>query len=95
MRPAAIATQPRRHRRYQEFTVGFGIGLAETAESTGAALLHPDRLRGNGYGVLGLVQSMGALTSALLVGFRWTAFTPTLAFGTPPRGCLPQPSQRS
>lgn len=54
---------------------------AETAESTVVALMLPDHLRGNGYGVLGLVQSMGALAAPLILGSRWVAFTPTLAFG--------------
>ncbi|RYV50109.1 MFS transporter [Pengzhenrongella frigida] len=60
---------------------GVGIGLAETAESTVVALMLPDRLRGNGFGVLGLVQSMGALAASLVVGFLWTVASPTLAFG--------------
>ena len=60
---------------------GMGIGFAETAESTVVALMLPDHLRGNGYGVLGLVQSMGALAASLVVGLLWAAFTPTLAFG--------------
>ena len=60
---------------------GLGIGFAETAESTVVALMLPDHLRGNGYGVLGLVQSMGALAASLIVGFLWATSTPTLAFG--------------
>jgi len=34
---------------------GVGIGFAETAESTVVAHLLPEHLRGNGFGVLGLV----------------------------------------
>ena len=60
---------------------GVGIGFAETAESTVVALMLPDHLRGNGYGVLGLVQSMGGLGASLVVGFLWAAVSPTLAFG--------------
>jgi MFS family permease len=60
---------------------GIGIGFAETAESTVVALMLPDRLRGNGYGVLGLVQSLGALAASLVVGLLWAAFTPSVAFG--------------
>ena len=60
---------------------GVGIGLAETAESTVVALLLPDRLRGNGYGVLGLVQSVGGLGASVVVGVLWAAVSPTLAFG--------------
>jgi len=60
---------------------GVGIGFAETAESTVVALMLPDHLRGNGYGVLGLVQSMGGLGASLVVGFLWATISPTLAFG--------------
>jgi MFS family permease len=60
---------------------GVGIGLAETAESTTVAVLLPDRLRGNGYGVLGLVQSFGALGASLVAGLLWSAASPGVAFG--------------
>jgi len=60
---------------------GIGIGFAETAESTVVARTLPDRLRGNGYGVLGLVQSLGDLGATLVVGILWAAVSPTLAFG--------------
>jgi MFS family permease len=60
---------------------GIGIGLAETAESTTVALQLPDRLRGNGFGVLGLVQSFGDLGATLVVGLLWAAVSPTVAFG--------------
>jgi len=60
---------------------GVGIGLAETAESTTVAVLLPDRLRGNGYGVLGLVQSFGALGASLVAGLLWSAVSPGVAFG--------------
>jgi MFS family permease len=59
---------------------GTGVGLAETAESTIVALQLPDRLRGNGFGVLGLVQSLGDLSASLLAGVLWTVFSPTVAF---------------
>lgn len=59
---------------------GIGIGLAETAESATVALRLPDRLRGNGYGVLGLVQSFGDLGATLVAGLLWAAFSPTVAF---------------
>lgn len=59
---------------------GTGIGCAETAESTMVAAMLPDRLRGNGYGVLGLVQSMGDLGASLVVGLLWAAVSPVLAF---------------
>lgn len=60
---------------------GVGIGLVETAETTTVALTLPDHLRGNGYGVLGLIQSFGDLGASLVVGLLWAAFSPGLAFG--------------
>ena len=60
---------------------GAGIGLAETAESTTVALLLPDRLRGSGFAVLGLVQAVGDLGASLVAGLLWSAFSPAVAFG--------------
>jgi MFS family permease len=60
---------------------GIGIGFAETAESTAVALALPDRLRGNGYGMLGLVQSGGDLGATVVAGILWAVFSPTVAFG--------------
>ena len=60
---------------------GVGIGFAETAESTMVALSLPDRLRGNGYGVLGLVQSLGDLGASLVAGLIRALISPTAAFG--------------
>ncbi|MGI8681096.1 MAG: MFS transporter [Mycobacteriales bacterium] len=59
---------------------GVGIGLGETAESTLVAQTLPDRLRGNGFGVLGLVQSLGDLASSVVVGLLWAAFSATVGF---------------
>ncbi len=59
---------------------GMGIGFAETAESTVVAQMLPDRLRGNGFGVLGLVQSLGDLASSAVVGVLWTVASPTIGF---------------
>lgn len=59
---------------------GIGIGLGETAESTTVALLLPDRLRGNGFAVLGLVQAAGDLVATVVGGFLWVALSPTVAF---------------
>jgi MFS family permease len=59
---------------------GVGIGLGETAESTVVALMLPDRLRGSGFGVLGLVQSVGDIGSSLVVGLLWAAVSPTVGF---------------
>lgn len=60
---------------------GAGIGLAETAETTMVALALPDRLRGNGFGVLGLVQSLGDLGASLVAGVIWSLVSPAAAFG--------------
>jgi MFS family permease len=59
---------------------GVGIGCAETAESTMVVLALPDRLRGNGYGVLGLVQSVGDLGASVVAGLIWALISPTAAF---------------
>jgi MFS family permease len=59
---------------------GAGIGLAETAESTVVAYLLPERLRSNGFGVLGLTQSIGDLGATLVVGVLWATVSPTVAF---------------
>lgn len=60
---------------------GTGIGFAETAESTVVAHALPDHLRGNGFGVLGLVQAIGDLGSTLVAGLLWALISPTVAFG--------------
>lgn len=60
---------------------GIGIGFAETAESTTIAQQLPDHLRGSGYGVLGLTQSLGDLGATVIAGVLWAAFSPTVAFG--------------
>ncbi|MEO8829535.1 MFS transporter [Lapillicoccus sp.] len=60
---------------------GIGIGFAETAQSTVVAQLLPDRLRANGFGVLGLVQSFGDLGATVVAGFLWAAFSASVAFG--------------
>jgi MFS family permease len=59
---------------------GVGIGFAETAESTVVAQLLPEHLRGNGFGVLGLVQAFGDLGATLVAGLLWAVFSPTVAF---------------
>ena len=59
---------------------GIGIGLGETSESTFVARQLPDRLRGNGYGLLGVVQAVGALGASLVAGVLWAAGSAGLAF---------------
>lgn len=60
---------------------GIGIGLAETAQSTSVARALPDRLRGNGFGVLGLVQAAGDLVATLVAGLLWASAGAPVAFG--------------
>jgi MFS family permease len=59
---------------------GSGIGLGETAQSAAVALLLPDHLRGNGFGVLGLVQSLGDLVATVGAGVLWAGVGPSAAF---------------
>ena len=59
---------------------GIGIGFAETAETAAVAIALPDRLRGNGYGILGIVQSAGDLGATLVAGILWAALGPATAF---------------
>ena len=59
---------------------GTGIGCAETSESTLVARQLPERLRGNGFGVLGLVQATGDLTSSAIAGLLWAAVSPEAGF---------------
>jgi len=60
---------------------GAGIGFAETAESTTVAQALPDRLRSQGYGLLGLIQSFGDLGATVVAGLIWSLWSPTAAFG--------------
>ena len=60
---------------------GIGIGMAETSESTFVARQLPDRLRANGYGLLGLTQAVGDLGASLVAGVLWAAGSAGLAFG--------------
>lgn len=60
---------------------GAGIGVAETAESTVVAQQLPERLRANGFGVLGLTQSIGDLAATVVAGVLWSLVSPAVAFG--------------
>lgn len=60
---------------------GTGIGLGETAQSAAVALLLSDRLRAAGFGVLGLVQSLGDLVASVGGGVIWAEVGPAVAFG--------------
>jgi MFS family permease len=59
---------------------GIGIGCAETAQTSLVALALPDRLRGNGFGLLGLVQSFGDLGATVVAGLLWSAMSGSAAF---------------
>lgn len=59
---------------------GTGIGLAETAESVLVARALPESLRSNGFGVLGLVQSLGDLGATAVAGVLWALVSPQVAF---------------
>jgi MFS family permease len=60
---------------------GVGIGAAEPAESTVVARALPETLRGNGFGVLGLVQAIGDMGSTVVAGLLWSLLSPAIAFG--------------
>lgn len=60
---------------------GVGIGFGETAQSTLIADSLPDRLRGSGYGVFGLVQAAGDITATVVGGLLYTALGPLVCFG--------------
>jgi MFS family permease len=59
---------------------GVGIGFGEPAESAAVATLLPDRLRSNGFGLLGVVQGIGALTSSAVVGLLWATVSAPAGF---------------
>lgn len=60
---------------------GAGIGLAEPTESAVVAQLLPDRLRGSGFGVLGIVQAAGDVVATVVAGLLYTFASPAAAFG--------------
>lgn len=59
---------------------GAGIGFGEPAESAAVATLLPDRLRSNGFGLLGVIQGVGALTSSAVVGLLWATVSAPAGF---------------
>jgi MFS family permease len=60
---------------------GAGIGLAEPTESALVAQLLPDRLRGSGFGALGVVQAAGDVVATVVAGLLYTFASPAAAFG--------------
>jgi MFS family permease len=68
-----------------KFAVVFGVsglymGVWETLESSTAATLLPDNVRGVGFGVLSTVNGLGDFLSSFLVGVFW-ALSPGLSMG--------------
>jgi MFS family permease len=59
---------------------GAGIGLAEPTQSALVAQLLPDRLRGSGFGVLGVVRAAGDLVATVVAGALYAAVSPAAAF---------------
>lgn len=59
---------------------GAGIGFGEPAESAAVAYALPDLLRPNGFGLLGVVQGIGALTSSAVVGLLWAEVSAPAGF---------------
>ena len=68
---------------------GVGIGFAETAESTVVAQALPERLHGNGFGVLGLVQSFGNSAPPSSPGCCGNSCRRRWRSPTPSPGCSP------
>jgi MFS family permease len=59
---------------------GAGIGFGEPAESAAIAYTLPDLLRPNGFGLLGVIQGIGALTSSAVVGLLWATVSAPAGF---------------
>lgn len=59
---------------------GAGIGFAEPTQSAVVAQLLPDRLRGSGFGVLGVVRAAGDLVATIVAGALYVAVSPAAAF---------------
>jgi hypothetical protein len=56
------------------------MGVWETLESSTAATVLPDQVRGIGFGVLSTVNGIGDFLSSLVVGVLW-AISPPLSMG--------------
>lgn len=52
----------------------------QTLERAIAADLVPDQVRSTGFGVLATVNGIGDFISSLMVGFLWSAFSPSVGF---------------
>jgi MFS family permease len=60
--------------------VGASTGMVETAQGSYAAELLEPSVRGRGFGLLGLVEGVGDLTSSVVVGTLWTITNPAWGF---------------
>ena len=60
---------------------GVAIAITDALERTVAADLLPEQVRGTGYGVLAAVNGIGDFGSSVIVGFLWSAISPTAGFG--------------
>ena len=60
--------------------VGASTALVETAQGAYAAELLHDSVRGRGFGLLGLVDGIGDLTSSIVVGVLFTVTAPSWGF---------------
>lgn len=59
---------------------GVGIGLVETSQHSAVAGLAPLAYRGNAFGLLAAVQSIGNLAASAVAGLLWTLVSPRIAF---------------
>jgi MFS family permease len=59
---------------------GLYVGIQDTLEKAVAAGLLPRDVRAMGYGVLATVNGIGDLVSSSMVGFLWSAVSPTAGF---------------
>ena len=60
---------------------GLYMGVWETVESTTAATLLPQDIRGSGFGLLDTVNGLGDLISSIAVGILWAKVSPAAAMG--------------
>ena len=59
---------------------GIYVGFVDTLETSYAAQLLPQEIRGRGFGVLGLVNGVGDLASSAVVGLLWSRISAPFAF---------------
>jgi MFS family permease len=60
--------------------VGASTALVETAQGAYAAELLPEEIRGRGFGLLGVVESVGDLVSSVVVGVLFAVTDPAWGF---------------